>query len=1133
MDQNIIALGFNIDQIRQETKEVVKMYTEVFDILAKVDGQKVNVGSDGLAALTEKLKAQKDALDQLQAAQGRLTDAQIQSDKAAQSAAATAIKQAKAAQEQAKAEALLAKTLQEKAKADKEASNATIAAERATRAQATTTTAAERATRANSRAISDASNEYKQFAAAVAEMATKAKNAQIVMGASHPVAMQLTEDARAAKAELDRLNQSTGNFTGNVGNYSSAFNGYANTLRGLRGPTKLFGEALGIGAQQADQFRIVLEHSLQGIASFFRSKESKAAAEAADTARTTENTAAQAANTVVTTEATAATTGLSMGMKILAGSGILAVLAVIGYLVYQFIETRNAAREAAETMKLYNDTMEDANKNAGSQINDLKTLYAVATDVTASTKDRTAAVIALKNEFPDYFGQLKNETIENGNAQKSYEELTKSILASSRAKSVKDKKDVLESQRLDLDETKQKIINATGAESDRVTSGQTSMGGNAATRSKGGQLFMIKQRKDEALAEVQKALDAIDAREKLLDSISNKTEQAKAVEDQNQAHDPKTKAPKFDDSAKQLLENKMQQLEEGAKYNKAIADDDKASSEVRIAAQANYYRQSKLIAEAHMSEELAAKNVSEGKKVKIAGDYGRKLDELAEENEKKTADLLEQKQQRDIVAHANSLKIYIATQNEASKKVFEDVNNGYEERLDAYANFDEKQQVLLNLEYEAEKSKQGLNNAELEAVEDKHEAAMYKLHMDGVATRSKIVVSGLQANKDQAFNGIDTTELQKELTAVESLNQKFKNGQVSVKDYNKELAKIKDAIQVETLTAQLAVLQKEWTKLALDARVVGGADKDAQLAKLRDQIDKLKLQLANGEHKDDADNKGGKLKKFLESDKGKQDVNIGEAAADGAISLIDDQYDHEKNRIQEKINLLETAKNTEIAGIAASSMSAQEKAAQIAVIEKKAAAEKAAMIKLQKEEDIKKAKFDKAAALLKISAAIGIDIATGNWGAAALGAIQLAVVAAKEIPKYADGTEDHKGGLAIFGEAGAEMVHEPNKAPYLVDKATMGYLPAHTKVRPLLDSATAEIANFGMSNHFVMMAQINGLMEGKQQVRDEKLAEKIVNGLAPYMVDMNDSFKKKQPPIVHVQKDMTNFYSYVDSQTDY
>jgi len=140
------------------------------------------------------------------------------------------------------------------------------------------------------------SNDYKQLSLAYNDAALKAKNLQIVLGANHPIAVQATKDATEQGEYLKKLDESVGQHQRNVGNYSSALTGYANTLRGLRGPTKLLGEALGIGAQEADQFRIVLEHSIQGIAAFFRGKERKAAATGAETAATEANTAATLQN---------------------------------------------------------------------------------------------------------------------------------------------------------------------------------------------------------------------------------------------------------------------------------------------------------------------------------------------------------------------------------------------------------------------------------------------------------------------------------------------------------------------------------------------------------------------------------------------------------------------------------------------------------------------------------------------------------------------------------------------------------------------------------------------------------------------------------------------------------------------
>lgn len=82
-------------------------------------------------------------------------------------------------------------------------------------------------------------------------------------------------------------------------------------------------------------------------------------------------------------------------------------------------------------------------------------------------------------------------------------------------------------------------------------------------------------------------------------------------------------------------------------------------------------------------------------------------------------------------------------------------------------------------------------------------------------------------------------------------------------------------------------------------------------------------------------------------------------------------------------------------------------------------------------------------------AGIPLSIAVG-----AIGAIQLAAALAAPIPKYAKGTEDHPGGWAEVGEGKKqgryvpEIVKEPGKKPYLVDKPTMLNLPRHTKVVP-------------------------------------------------------------------------------------
>lgn len=98
---------------------------------------------------------------------------------------------------------------------------------------------------------------------------------------------------------------------------------------------------------------------------------------------------------------------------------------------------------------------------------------------------------------------------------------------------------------------------------------------------------------------------------------------------------------------------------------------------------------------------------------------------------------------------------------------------------------------------------------------------------------------------------------------------------------------------------------------------------------------------------------------------------------------------------------------------------------------------------------------------------------------AGLGAAQIATVLATPLPQYAEGTSDHKGGLAILGDGKEhELVIEPNKKPYWsANTDTLYNLPKHTQVIPesKLGSAVTQ-----PSNKDVVMAvmEMSGLIDG-------------------------------------------------------
>lgn len=109
------------------------------------------------------------------------------------------------------------------------------------------------------------------------------------------------------------------------------------------------------------------------------------------------------------------------------------------------------------------------------------------------------------------------------------------------------------------------------------------------------------------------------------------------------------------------------------------------------------------------------------------------------------------------------------------------------------------------------------------------------------------------------------------------------------------------------------------------------------------------------------------------------------------------------------------------------------------------------------QEKRKQAILDKALAAVQIgiNTAVNISKVTPNpiliALVAALGAAQLALVAATPIPAYEKGTDNHKGGFALVGEKRPEVIQEPNKAPYVVSSPSVLDLPKGTKVTPSLE----------------------------------------------------------------------------------
>lgn len=179
----------------------------------------------------------------------------------------------------------------------------------------------------------------------------------------------------------------------------------------------------------------------------------------------------------------------------------------------------------------------------------------------------------------------------------------------------------------------------------------------------------------------------------------------------------------------------------------------------------------------------------------------------------------------------------------------------------------------------------------------------------------------------------------------------------------------------------------------------------------------------------------------------------------------DKTYEDRIKRVEQNQKTVDDQYGYEIDAIEKSSLSQKEKTAlSIQLNQQKIESDKAAAVE-EKRLRHEKAVFDKKLAMVHIvlstaesvAEALTAGIGTGEALAierAALGAAELAIAAATEVPSYGEGTPEggHPGGKARYGESGWEIVKKPYQSPYLVMSETVSYLPKGTEVIPIKES---------------------------------------------------------------------------------
>ena len=353
----------------------------------------------------------------------------------------------------------------------------------------------------------------------------------------------------------------------------------------------------------------------------------------------------------------------------------------------------------------------------------------------------------------------------------------------------------------------------------------------------------------------------------------------------------------------------------------------------------------------------------------------------------------------------------------------------------------------------------------------------------------------------------------------EKLKKHFADGEIELKQYTDvsrginehahadqvaaELAlqnrikEIKDKFEKERDAKAFADAQKQHDKMAKEMADKSKQDVEDELAaaqlafqksgKLKDQLKEIQKQKDASDHASYAQfgefgttPDSGRLTTEL----GKNAETAKSAANDAKVSAAEKVIDKIKNysvdaehiiggiiedETTKKLNALnkievaqQKAYEKEIAGVNLSSLSQQDKAAKLKILESDRQVQVEQNARAQKKIDEDKAKFDKAKSIVSIvestaEAVIKALVSTPPdvplaLIVGALGAAELAIAIAQPIPHYKEGTmKGHTGGLAVVGDGGAkELILEPGKDPYYSPAVpTVMSLAKHTQVIPI------------------------------------------------------------------------------------
>lgn len=565
-------------------------------------------------------------------------------------------------------------------------------------------------------------------------------------------------------------------------------------------------------------------------------------------------------------------------------------------------------------------------------------------------------------------------------------------------------------------------------------------------------------------------------------------------------------------------------------YRKVFGTDTVKKSDSLLGKQQALRKEAELLPES-TEEELKLKN----KRLKQIDDEIKRLKELGietdkqaksrEKEERKIHDYIIKLQERERNAYNQMLSLKEKEGSEANKRIVQDERFSYKERIEALNKYSEalKASVKTNAYAQIEKlirettiglgkdpdnekdraevaqkvSNQVLLIRQKEALEiEKITEQSAKTQLQIEEDRVKKMLKSIQEEADARSRAISG----KESTEYDYLAKDYKKGLMSEEVYQSKKKAISDKYALIRFDEEQKMLEQQLNTFGLKEEEKN--DIERRLADNRLEYEKW----VNEQEIAAAEALAEKKKELL------QDVfNFGQ-------QLIEQRFQNQLNALEEESEANDEWSEREKERIdrleEAGAISKEQADARKAVVDDQAAARENELENKRAEIRKKQAVFEKAiavadimrelaSAIFKIQAEAAAAAAIPFVGAAlaaaalsqipwitAMAGVQAATVLATPIPEYAQGTEDHPGGLAIVGDGGkSEMIIAGGKVFRTPSTDTLVDLPPHSVVLPDFNAGmnTLKAPDIHMSDRAISFEELSALLKEGNQKTDTLL----------------------------------------------